>query len=54
MRYQIFSKDSCPLLGIECIGYAKNPEVTRFGPGIRNAYIIHYVYRAKVGLTEIP
>lgn len=47
MRYQIFSKDSCPLLGIECIGYAKNPEVTRFGPGIRNAYIIHYVISGK-------
>lgn len=43
MRYQVFSRDSCPLLNIECIGYAKNPEVTRFGAGIRNSYIIHYV-----------
>lgn len=47
MRYQVFSKDSCPLLDIECIGYAKDPEVTRFGSGIRNSYIIHYVISGK-------
>lgn len=47
MRYQVFTKDSCPLLNIECIGYANNPEVTRFGAGIRNSYIIHYVISGK-------
>lgn len=47
MRYQIFSKDSCPLLDIEYIGYAENTKVTRFGPGIRNQYIIHYVISGK-------
>lgn len=47
MRYVIFSKDSSPLLNISSIGYAKNPKITRFGPGTRNAYIVHYVISGK-------
>lgn len=47
MRYVIFSEGTCPLLTINAIGYAKNPEVTRFGPGQRNDYIIHYVLSGK-------
>lgn len=47
MRYQIFSKTVCPLLNIDSIGYAKNTRVTRFGPGLRKQYIIHYVISGK-------
>lgn len=47
MRYSIFSNSSCPILNLSSIGYAKDPAVTRFGPGVRNAYIIHYVISGK-------
>ena len=47
MRYDIFSKSNCPLLNISSIGYAADPSVTRFGPGVRNLYIIHYVISGK-------
>ena len=47
MRYVIFAEGTCPLLNISAIGYAKNKEVTRFGPGQRNDYIIHYVLSGK-------
>ncbi len=43
MRYSVFSSREVPTLHINTIGYAKNPEVTRFGPTRRNEYIIHYV-----------
>lgn len=43
MRYCIFSQNDCPLLKIDVLGYAKDPLVTRFGPGRRNQYMIHYV-----------
>jgi len=47
MRYSIFSDSVCPILNIINIGYAKDPAVTRFGPGARNSYIIHYVISGK-------
>lgn len=47
MRYAIFSKSRCPLLHISDIGYANSPRVTRFGPGRRNAYLIHYILSGK-------
>ena len=47
MRYVIFSEGSGPLLNINALGYAKNETVTRFGPGQRNDYIIHYVLSGK-------
>ena len=47
MRYSIFSKSNCPILDITNIGYAKDTAVTRFGPGVRNSYIIHYVISGK-------
>ena len=43
MRHSVFSKSDCSLLNITNIGYAADVSVTRFGPGIRNLYIIHYV-----------
>ena len=47
MRYAIFSKSVCPLLDISSIGYSADAKVTRFGPGVRNSYIIHYVISGK-------
>ena len=47
MRYVIFSEGSGPLLNINALGYAKSENVTRFGPGQRNEYIIHYVLSGK-------
>ena len=43
MRYSIFSNSDITPLKINTIGFATNPDVTRFGPGARNLYIIHYV-----------
>ena len=43
MRYGIFSSDDITPLKINSIGFATNPAVTRFGPGPRGFYIIHYV-----------
>ncbi len=47
MRYSIFSKSNCPLLNISNIGCSADTAVTRFGPGVRNSYIIHYVISGK-------
>ena len=43
MRYGIFSSSDITPLKINSIGFASNPAVTRFGPGPRGFYIIHYV-----------
>lgn len=43
MRYSVFSDKALPVLSINNIGYGKNPEITRFGPGRRKEYIIHYI-----------
>lgn len=43
MRYELFSYSDITPLKINTIGFATNPAVTRFGPGARNLYIIHYV-----------
>lgn len=47
MRYQVFSGSDCPLLNIDCIGYAADPLVTRFDPAVRESYIVHYVLSGK-------
>lgn len=47
MRYSVISNSECPLLNIINIGYATDPSVTRFGVGVRNLYIIHYVISGK-------
>lgn len=43
MRYCIFSDNSYSPLMISSIGFASDIKVTKFGPGQRNLYIIHYV-----------
>ncbi len=47
MRYCIFSDNTSDFLCIHQIGYSENPNITRFGPGCRNKYIIHYVIDGK-------
>ena len=47
MRYCIVSNANGPLLNITSIGYASDRSVTRFGPGVRNLYIVHYVISGK-------
>lgn len=47
MRFKIFRKDSCALLNVDSMGSATDPSVTRFGPGIRNQYLIHFVFSGK-------
>ena len=43
MRYEIFSYDTDKLFSINSIGYSADTDITRFGPGCRDLYIIHYV-----------
>ncbi len=43
MPNTLYSRDGEGYFGIHQIGYSENPSVTRFGPGQRNQYIIHYV-----------
>lgn len=47
MRYEVFSNGICPILNISSFGYSKDPTVTRFGSGMRNSYIVHYVISGK-------
>lgn len=47
MRYEIFGAGTFPGLHIESIGYAINPEVTRYGPGVGHDFLIHYVLSGK-------
>jgi len=47
MRYSIISNSENPILNITSIGYSDDPEVTRFGVGVRSLYIIHYVISGK-------
>ena len=54
MRYQIFSSSDSEILSINSMGYSKNPEIARFGPGRRNQYIIHYVISGKGFFNSQP
>ena len=47
MRYCYYARTRCPLLSISNIGYAADPFLTRFGPGVRNHYNIHYIISGK-------
>ena len=47
MRHEIFSYDDNRIFGINSIGYSADVNVTRFGPGQRELYIIHYVISGK-------
>lgn len=54
MRYEIFSDNSISPLKINTIGFSSDTEVTKFGPGQRNLYIIHYVLTGKGYFNGIP
>lgn len=43
MRYELYSFPDNNIFDINTIGYGDDTRVTRFGPGKRNNYIIHYV-----------
>ena len=47
MRYHVFSDNSYSPLKIASMGYSADETVTRFGPGQRNLFIVHYVMRGK-------
>ncbi len=47
MRYHILSNNSSSVLNITQIGFSADTKITRFGPGKRNLYIIHYVTKGK-------
>ncbi len=47
MSCSVFSNNASDFLGIGSIGYSENPNITRFGPGSRKQYIIHYVLDGK-------
>ena len=46
-RYQLIATDSVQAPKIYSIGFSDDPRVTRFGPSVRNQYIIHYVLSGK-------
>jgi len=46
-RYQFIATDSVQAPKIYSIGFSDDPRVTRFGPSVRNQYIIHYVLSGK-------
>ena len=43
MRYNIYGNNSANFLGILSMGYSESPDITKFGPGYREQYFIHYV-----------
>lgn len=47
MRYQMFSYGNFPLLEIKSIGFSSNPNTTKFGPGKRDEFIIHYILKGE-------
>lgn len=47
MHGVILQKDTNEILNIDQIGSSTNTSITKFGPGIRNYYIIHFVFSGK-------
>ncbi|MBR2634799.1 MAG: AraC family transcriptional regulator [Clostridia bacterium] len=46
-RYHLIATDSVQVPKIDSIGFADDPRITRYGPSVRNQYIIHYVLSGK-------
>ncbi len=47
MRYEIFSDNNTSLLKVNVMGFSGDTNVTKFGPGRRDLYIIHYVTKGQ-------
>lgn len=47
MSYAIFSNSNSDILNISSIGYSADKKITRYGPSVRDQYIIHYVISGK-------
>ena len=47
MYQDVISVENSPLLKINNIGCSNDPSHNRFGPGMRNVYLIHYVIKGK-------
>jgi AraC-like DNA-binding protein len=46
-KHQLFATDPVDIPKINSIGFSDDPEITHFGPSVRNQYIIHYVLSGK-------
>ena len=46
-KHQLFATDSVIIPKINSVGFSDDPQVTFFGPSVRNQYIIHYVLSGK-------
>lgn len=47
MLYHVLSDGDSPLLKIDNIGFSADPRITRFGPGQRDMFLMHYVLGGK-------
>lgn len=47
LRYHLIATDSIRPPLVSSIGFSADPQVTRYGPSVRNQYIIHYVLSGK-------
>lgn len=46
-KYDLISMDSVQIPNIYSMGFSADTKITRFGPAVRNQYIIHYVLSGK-------
>ena len=46
-KHELIAQDSVRIPRIHAIGYSDDRLITRFGPSVRNQYIIHYVLSGK-------
>ena len=46
-RHQLIAADSVKIPNISVIGFSDDSQITRYGPSVRNKYIIHYVLSGK-------
>ena len=46
-RHHLIAGDSVQIPQIYSIGFSDDPQITRFGPSVRNQYIVHYVLSGK-------